>query len=67
MDPSETFEAILTQLKLSGLNFLIEESPFSVYVTICRSFLKRRNFNNFKKPLKENMSELLDSIDDLQI
>ena len=48
MDANETSEAILNLVRKSNLNFNIIESPFSVTITIKKSFIKNKN-GTFRK------------------
>ena len=43
MDAKETCETVLSYIKKSNLNWNIVESPFSVTVTIRKSFIKNKN------------------------
>ena len=42
-DPSEVCDLVLGYLKKSNLNFSLMESPFSVSITIKKSFIKNKN------------------------
>ena len=35
----ETCSSVLSSLRMSGLNFVIQETPFSAYITIWKKFL----------------------------
>ena len=48
MDANQTSEAILNLVRKSNLNFNIIESPFSVTITIKKSFIKNKN-GTFRK------------------
>ena len=38
LSPQELCENILKQIKSSGLNFVLQETPFSVYMTLRKTF-----------------------------
>ena len=40
MDAKTTCELILKQLKASNLNFLLQETPYSAFITIRKSLIK---------------------------
>ena len=46
MDANITCEYLLKQLKYSNLNFILQETPFSAYLTIRKSFVKNLKTNN---------------------
>ena len=46
MDAKITCDLLLKQLKSSNLNFLLQETPFSAYLTIRKSFIKNLKTNN---------------------
>ena len=43
MDPIQTCDLLLTYVKNSNLNFSLKESPFSVFLSIKKTFVKDRN------------------------
>ena len=43
MDPNQTCEVILNNIRRSNLNFSIIESPFTLTVTIKKSFIKNKD------------------------
>ena len=43
MEATKICDRIIDQLKLSNLNFLLQESPYSAYITIKKTFVNRRN------------------------
>ena len=43
MDPSETCDLLLRHIKKSNLNYNLSESPFSVMISIKKSFIKDKN------------------------
>ena len=65
MDARITCEFLLQQIRSSNLNFILEETPFSAYLTIRKSFLKNINssnllttFNNSEEMLKKKIADL---------
>ena len=40
MDPVSTCDSVISIIKKSGLNFKIEETPFSVSISIRKTFIK---------------------------
>ena len=62
MDPFEASEIVLSQIKNSNLNFKIQESPFSIHVSIKKSFITSKNgdplhFNRHFEDLSEAASQ----------
>ena len=45
MDASYTCDMIISQIKSSNLNYCLKESPFSVDVSIKKTFIKDKNGN----------------------
>ena len=45
MEASNTFENLLLQVKSSNLNFKIELSPFSAFISVKKSFIKDKSGN----------------------
>ena len=43
MDPNQTCEVILTQMKRSNLNFSLVETPFGVKINIKKTFIRDQN------------------------
>ena len=43
MDAYQTFELVLSCVKNSNLNFLLNESPFAASITIKKSFIKNQD------------------------
>ena len=43
MDPNQTFDVILTQMKRSNLNFSLVETPFGVKINIKKTFIRDQN------------------------
>ena len=43
MDAKETCDSVLTYIKKSNLNWNIVESPFSVTITLRKSFIKNKD------------------------
>jgi hypothetical protein len=45
MSPDFECGKILFSLKMSRLNFLVKETPYSAYITIRKKFIKENNQN----------------------
>ena len=65
MDANNTCEFLLKQIKSSNLNFMLQETPYSAYLTIRKSFIKNFNtnnllqtFNNSEETLKRTIAAL---------
>ena len=43
MDPNQTCEFLLNQIKASNLNYTLEETPFSVTLSLKKTFIKDKN------------------------
>ena len=43
MDPFKTCDLLLSQIKRSNLNYNLTESPFSVVISIKKTFIKEKN------------------------
>ena len=45
MDPNKTSELLLSLIRKSQLNFVIEESPYSVSINLRKTFIQSRSGN----------------------
>ena len=43
MDAQQVCEMLIMKVKSSDLNFILEESPFSVNISLKKSFIQKRN------------------------
>ena len=57
MDANQTSEVILNLVRKSNLNFNIIESPFSVTITLKKSFIKNKNGTFRKSGVDNHTSE----------
>ena len=57
MDAMQTSDFLLSIVKKSNLNFSISESPFSVSISIRKSFIKLRNGDTMPRP--ETLEKIL--------
>jgi chromosome segregation protein len=64
MDAISTCEIILNQLKATNLNFVLQETPFSAFITIRKSFIKSFHRN---VPGKQLSSEKKNQLSDENI
>ena len=62
MEPNaqKACNTILQQTRSSNLNFTFQETPYSVFLTIRKSFSKRRTFNHFPRIEPDNSVPLED-------
>ena len=44
MDPNRAADAIISSVKKSNLNFYIQESPFSIFLNLRKTFIKNREW-----------------------
>ena len=66
MDAKITCEFLLKQLKSTNLNFILQETPYSVYLTIRKSFIKNLNTNNPSQTFNVSEETLNKKIADLE-
>ena len=66
MDAKLSCEFLLHQLKSSNLNFMLQETPFSAYLTIRKSFVRNLNSNNLFPTLNESEETLRKKIEALE-
>ena len=66
MDTKITCEFLLKQLKSTNLNFILQETPYSVYLTIRKSFIKNLNTNNPSQTFNVSEETLNKKIADLE-
>ena len=59
MDANQTSEAVLNLIRKSNLNFKIEESPFTLTITIRKSFIKNKNGNIRSSGFENSSSTVL--------
>ena len=45
MDPNHAADVIISSVKKSNLNFYIQESPFSIFINLRKTFIKNRSGN----------------------
>ena len=65
MDAKTTCESILKQLKDSNLNFVLQETPFSAFITIRKSLIK--NFSSVPNSVSDSVETLKNKIEALVI
>ena len=53
MDTNSAVNVIVSTVKSSNLNFLIQESPFSLQITLRKTFIKNKNGTTLQ-PFREN-------------
>ena len=53
MDAVETCDSLITLIKKSNLNFILNESPYSAQVTLKKTFITRRNVIRTNEPKKD--------------
>ena len=64
MDANEICDNIITEIKRSNLNYTLEETPFSVRLSMRKSFLKGKNGQVICSPPKSKVTE---SLSDLKV
>ena len=70
MSPEDACERVLTEIRSSNLHFLVQESAFSLYITIRKKFIKGSS-PKVSQPLEQKKeahshTELLEKIQDLE-
>ena len=60
MDANQTSEAVLNLVRKSNLNFKIEESPFTLTITLRKSFIKNKNGTVRRSGLESSNSTALE-------
>ena len=48
MDPNYAADAVISSVKKSKLNFYIQETPFSIFINLRKTFIKNRSDNNLQ-------------------
>ena len=66
MDPIQTSDVVLSYVKKSNLHFSLQETPFSVYITIRKRFIKDGNNQKQGSFAGENCCQLLAAIETLK-
>ena len=59
MDPNQTCEILLSNLKQSNLNFSIAESPFAVTINLKKTFIKDQNGVSQSSGLSDQNPQLI--------
>ena len=58
-DPQEACDKILKEIRTSNLHFMVQESPYSIYLTLRKRFFKNTKVKTGKVPESEAETELL--------
>ena len=45
MDPNYAADAVISSVKKSNLNFYLQETPFSIFINLRKTFIKNRSVN----------------------